>query len=250
MFFSLCLALFFKYDFALNLKNPLGRLVADLNEISSVISGAPRSFTEQEFLRYFNRDLRHQIYKAAYGRVGNAEDAQDIVQETIIRAWENFDQYEDRSREGGSFAGWAYTIARNCCRNALQKQKTRNTRSLDAPVIFDQGREIRSHDILDQSPDPEEQFFAALLKKDLSRIIAFLPEKDRIAFYMSRNGCSYEKIAERFGHRVGTIGPLLIRIRIRIRKHFLSLETREVIPGAKNSPIVNRPGCAPEPGNG
>ena len=93
-------------------------------------------------------------------RIGSARDAEDVLQETCLAAWRNFDSLRDK----GSFKPWLLGIARNKCNDYFREQARRMELPLEALneavlAVGIRGRTIRSavRDTLEQLGDTDQQ---------------------------------------------------------------------------------------------
>ncbi len=83
------------------------------------------------------------IYNFAYRIVGNAQDAEDVAQDTFIKAWKNIKQFKAEH----NFKAWIFTIARNTAFDKLRKKKN---------FVFSDFENAEGENIfLDSLPDPE-----------------------------------------------------------------------------------------------
>jgi RNA polymerase sigma-70 factor (ECF subfamily) len=93
----------------------------------------------QEFA-YLVEPYRRELQVHCYRILGSLHEAEDLVQETMLRAWQRLDTYEGR----GSLRSWLYKISTNACLDALDRRRTR--RSLPAGVfpVSDPNAQIKS----------------------------------------------------------------------------------------------------------
>ena len=90
-------------------------LAADAALLSLARAGEGKAFGQ--LTEPFRRELQVHCYRM----LGSAQDAEDLLQETLIAAWRGIGQFEGRS----SLRGWLYRIATNQCLNALRGNKAR-----------------------------------------------------------------------------------------------------------------------------
>ena len=90
------------------------------NQESPAAAAAIRAGDESAFVTLAER-YRRQLHVHCYRMVGSLEDAEDLVQESILRAWRRRSTFEGRS----SFRGWLYRIATNACLDFLKRRPAR-----------------------------------------------------------------------------------------------------------------------------
>ena len=147
------------------------------------------------------------IYALGYRMLGNHEDADDVAQETFIRAWEALQRYDARY----SFPGWLRTIATRLALNVLEKRRRRRTEGGDT---FDTAAATRAAG----TPGPDAEVEAMETQMLVSRALQALPEEFRVPLLLrTHEELSYEEIATALAIPVGTVMSRLHRARAMIR---------------------------------
>lgn len=136
-------------------------------------------------------NFSQQLYWQIRHMVLSHDDANDILQNTFIKAWTNIDSFMGYSR----ISTWLYRIAVNETLTFLNRQKA--TMSIDADT-----EELSVADRLESDP----YFDGDLTERQLQEAIATLPDKQRMVFNMKYfNEMKYEEISEVLGTSVGAL---------------------------------------------
>ena len=150
------------------------------------------------------RRTRRPAYLLARRITRNHEDADDVVQESYVKAFRALDRFES----GAAIAPWLLTIVARTALSALRSVKRRAASPLDDPGP-DGGAPLAER-IADPGSDPE----AVARWLDVERAFARLSEEHRVILAMRVDGdLSYASIAEALGIPVGTVMSRLARAR-------------------------------------
>jgi len=148
-----------------------------------------------------------KMYAVALRMCGNREDAQDCLQEAMLRVYRAISGFKGQS----SFSTWVYRITMNSCLDELRRRKSRAAVSLDS--MLESGFAPS-----DESDTPEESSLRSEQKRALEKAIAQLPEDMRAAIVLRDiQGCSYDEIARALDANVGTIKSRISRGREKLR---------------------------------
>jgi RNA polymerase sigma-70 factor (ECF subfamily) len=169
----------------------------------------------KEFDTLVNRCHR-QAYNIAYRLTGNHADAEDLTQESFLRAFRFFDRY---NREM-PFENWLYRIMSRVFIDELRKRPKYKTQSLDQPLYTgDNGDADVMLEIPDLESNPEQMTLCDTLDEHLQRALNALPEEFRVAVILADiEGLSYEEIAETMNCSLGTVRSRLHRGRKLLRQ--------------------------------
>lgn len=144
------------------------------------------------------------VYRTALRLTGNPAEAEDLAQETMLKAFRSWRQYQ----AGTNAKAWLLTILRNTFVNRYRREKARPV-TVDVTAIepFTVFREV-------QDADPERTFFDRLVDGDVLRAIDRLPDDFREVLVLSDvEGLTYAEIADAVGAPVGTVKSRLYRAR-------------------------------------
>lgn len=149
-----------------------------------------------------------RMYAVALRMCANREDAQDCLQDAMLRVYRSIGGFKGQS----SFSTWVYRITMNTCLDELRRRKTRSAASLDNML---EGGWAPT----DGGNGPEKQAVASEQRRVLNSAIAELPEDMRSAIVLRDvQGFSYEEIADMLGVNIGTIKSRISRGREKLRQ--------------------------------
>ncbi len=156
-----------------------------------------------------------RVYHVALKLLGDEQEAEDVLQETFLNAFEAIPRFEGRS----SLATWLYRIAYNASLMRLRKRRQVTTFSLDETLTAeDESGEALSPLLIDWSAIPDEQLLTAEARQEMDRAIADLPEPLRAAFILRDiHGLSGAETAEVLGISVQAVKNRLHRARLQLR---------------------------------
>jgi RNA polymerase sigma-70 factor, ECF subfamily len=200
-----------------------------------VAEASPVELTADE-RRRFQEDalpLLDSLYGAALRMTRNPQDAEDLVQETMLRAYRAFDRFE----AGTNLKAWLFRILTNAYINTYRKRQREPQKvSADEVEEFDLYRELKNHDTQFEAT-PESIVLNSLVDSDIIDAIDDLPEQFRLAVILSDiEGFSYAEMAEIMDVPMGTVMSRLHRGRKALQKRLWELaRDRGIVKGSSDS---------------
>ena len=162
-----------------------------------------------ELVKRYDRN----VFRIALHITQNREDAEDVVQDAFLKAYENLEQFQGQSK----FYTWLVRIAVNEALMKLRRRRPERMVSLDQEVQTEEDSMPR--EVADWSPNPEQLYNQAELKDILGKTIQGLPPSFRTVFVLRDvEGLSTEETAQALELSVPAVKSRLLRARLQLRE--------------------------------
>jgi RNA polymerase sigma-70 factor (ECF subfamily) len=161
------------------------------------------------------RNTHRQAHSFATRLTGSAADAEDLVQETYVRAFRFFHRYD----ESLPFVNWLYRIMSNAHIDSVRRRSKLRSFSLESAPPGSSG----PVEVADASPNADRVMMDSAFGEDLQRALDAMNAEFRVAVLLADvEGMAYEEIAEVMQTSVGTVRSRIHRGRKQLRESLVS----------------------------
>ncbi len=148
---------------------------------------------ERDAFRFLVERHSNTIFRLAYRMTGNRHDAEEVVQEAFLRAYQNLGRFAGSS----NFGTWVYRIAANHAIDRLRHRKKEEARRAAPDPLTEEGtQDDPMTKLADRKPSPERLTQNLELRKQMEAALAALSDAERTAFVMRHwEGCGIDEIS-------------------------------------------------------
>ena len=173
------------------------------------------------------------LYRTALRMTRSEADAEDLVQETYIKAFRARDQFTP----GTNLKAWLFRILTNTFINTYRRRQAQpEFTELDDVDEFSLYRRMSDLKTSSTAGDPESEFLNGLVDTEVKDALADLPEKFRSVVLLDVEGFSYKEIAEMLDIPIGTVMSRLHRGRKFLQKRLYDLAQERGIAAVRAAP--------------
>lgn len=152
----------------------------------------------------------HAVFRLAYRMTANEQDAEDVVQETFLRAYKQLHRFDGRA----AFTTWLYRICANCSLDLIRARKSRKQHVDAADTNFGWLDRVAAND-----PSPERLTQSGQIAGLLQPALDQLSEMERAAFVLRHyEGCDIDEIAKTLGVRANAAKHSVFRAVQKLRR--------------------------------
>ena len=173
--------------------NPSVELGTATNAVPDAIAVERTLAGDRDAYRILVERHSQNVYRLAYRMAGNSHDAEEIVQEAFLRAYQKLKQFAGQA----NFGTWVYRIAANYAIDRLRQRKADDSRREQPPRDSEDGSELDPlARISDAAPSPERLARSSQLARRMEQALQELTPAERTAIVMRHwDGCGIEEIA-------------------------------------------------------
>jgi RNA polymerase sigma-70 factor (ECF subfamily) len=165
-----------------------------------------RAGDREAFRALVERHSRN-VFRLAFRMTGNEEDAEDVVQETFLKAYRNLPRFAGQSE----FSTWLHRIAANCAVDSLRRGASR--------WMQERPLEAESLEAAASDPTPERAFFGSEIHRRVARSLEGLSAMERAAFVLRHfEGRTIAEIGKTLGVRSGAAKNCVFRAVAKLRR--------------------------------
>ena len=187
--------------------NPIDMEMTDVTAVSRARDGDADAF------RLLVERHSRAIFRVAWRMTANEHDADDVVQETFLRAYRQIDRFEERA----NFSTWLHRIAINCSLDLLRARGRHDKHYGGDPSSEEMSAVIKSDD-----PQPDRLLLSSELQSSVAKALERLSSNERTAFVLRHfEGMPVEEIGRTLGIQVNAAKHTIFRA---VRKLRESLE--------------------------
>jgi RNA polymerase sigma-70 factor, ECF subfamily len=171
---------------------------SDAAQVAKMLAG------DEEAFRPLVERYSQRLFRLAFRMTRSESEAEELVQETFLRAYRNLARFEARS----NFGTWLYRICANCSLDQLRKRRN----SPDFQELDDPEGSLSANDLANPSPSPERMLLSAEIRNQMEKAIGQLTPTERTAFALRHHeGLSIEEISRVLGLRISATKNAVFR---------------------------------------